>query len=92
MQVGNSLELAALVTFGFMIVLFIVDIEIRILAVGERVTEGLDEDRQAGGASGLMERSASAHRCWLTSWRPRARWTAGSTRCSSAWRDGRSSE
>jgi hypothetical protein len=40
MQVPNSLELAAVVAFGVALVLFIVDTQIRILAVGDRVTAG----------------------------------------------------
>ena len=40
MQVGNSLELAAVVAFGVALILFIVDTEMRISAVGERVTAG----------------------------------------------------
>ena len=48
MQAGDSLELAAVVAFAVALVLFIVDTEIRISAVGERVADGLYADRQAG--------------------------------------------
>ena len=37
MQVSNTLELAAIVAFGVALILFIVDTEIRLSAVGERV-------------------------------------------------------
>ena len=40
MQVRNTLELAAIVAFGVALILFIVDTEIRLSAVGERVTAG----------------------------------------------------
>jgi len=58
MQVGNSLELAAVVAFGVALVLFIVDTEIRISAVGERVSAGLTQIGRLAELSGLLERSS----------------------------------
>ena len=58
MQIQNSLELAAVVAFGFALVLFIVDTEIRISAIGERVTEGLTQIGRLAELAGLMERSS----------------------------------
>jgi hypothetical protein len=58
MQVRNSLELAAVVAFGVALVLFIVDTELRISAVGERVTAGLTQIGRLAELSGMMERSS----------------------------------
>ena len=58
MQVGSSLELAAVVAFAVALVLFIVDTEIRISAIGERVTEGLTQIGRLAELAGLMERSS----------------------------------
>jgi len=58
MQVGNSLVLAAVVAFAVAFVLFIVDTEIRISAVGERVTAGLTQIGRLAELSGMMERSS----------------------------------
>lgn len=58
MQVGNSLELAAVVAFGVALVLFIVDTEIRISAVGERVTAGFTQIGRLAELSGRIERSS----------------------------------
>jgi hypothetical protein len=57
MQVGNSLVLAAVVAFAVAFVLFMVDTEIRISAVGERVTVGLTQIGRLAELSGMMERS-----------------------------------
>lgn len=58
MQAGNSLELAAVVGFAVALVLFMVDTEIRISAVGERVTEGFAQIGRLAELSGQMERSS----------------------------------
>jgi hypothetical protein len=58
MQVRNSLELAAVVAFAVALVLFIVDTELRISAVGERVTEGFTQTGRLAELSGKMERSS----------------------------------
>jgi hypothetical protein len=57
-QVGNSLELAAVVAFAVALVLFIVDTEIQISAIGERVTAGLTQIGRLAELSGMMERSS----------------------------------
>ena len=44
----SALELAAVVTLGIMLVLFIVDIEIRVSALQEHVGGGLSENRHVG--------------------------------------------
>jgi hypothetical protein len=53
----NSLALAAVVTFGVALVLFIVDTEARISAVNERVAEGFAEILKSAELSSRMERS-----------------------------------
>jgi hypothetical protein len=58
MRAGNSLELAAVVGFAVALVLFMVDTEIRISAVGERVTEGFAQIGRLAELSGQMERSS----------------------------------
>jgi hypothetical protein len=58
MHVRNSLELAAVVAFAVALVLFIVDTEIRISAVGERVTAGFTQIGRLAELSGLVERSS----------------------------------
>ena len=58
MQAGNSLELAAVVAFAVALAAFIVDTEIRISAVGERVTAGFTQIGRLAELSGLMERSS----------------------------------
>jgi hypothetical protein len=58
MQVGNSLELAAVVAFAVAFALFIVDTEIRFSAIGERVTAGLTQVGKRAELSVLMERSS----------------------------------
>jgi uncharacterized protein DUF6879 len=58
MRAGNSLELAAVVAFAVALAAFIVDTEIRISAVGERVTAGLTQIGRLAELSGLMERSS----------------------------------
>jgi hypothetical protein len=58
MQAGNSLELAAVVAFAVALAAFIVDTELRISAVGERVTAGFTQVGRLAELSGLMERSS----------------------------------
>lgn len=53
----NSLVLAAVVTFGSALVLFIVDTEMRLSAVDERMTEGFAEIGKSAELSSMMERS-----------------------------------
>ena len=91
MQARNSLALAAVVGFAFALILFIVDTEIRISAVGERVTAGFAQIGRLAELSAKMERSSSGPRCWRISWRRPVRSTGRLTRCSSASRAGRSS-
>jgi hypothetical protein len=57
MQVKNTLELAAIVAFGVALVLFIVDTEIRLSAVGELVTAGFAQIGRLAELSAKMERS-----------------------------------
>jgi len=58
MQVRNTLELAAIVAFGVALILFIVDTEIRLSAVGERVTAGFAQIGRLAELSAKMERSS----------------------------------
>jgi hypothetical protein len=58
MQEGNSLELAAVVAFGVALVFFIMDTELRIAAVGERVTAGFAQVGRLAELAGMMERSS----------------------------------
>ena len=58
MRVRDSLELAAVVAFGTALILFIVDTEIRITAVGDRVTTGVKQIGRLAELSALMERSS----------------------------------
>jgi hypothetical protein len=58
MRVGNSLELGALVVFGVALVLFIVDTEMRISAVSERVSAGFAQIGRLSELSGMMDRSS----------------------------------
>lgn len=58
MRVGNTLELAAVVAFGVALILFIVDTEIRLSAVGERVTEGFARTGRLAELFAGMERSS----------------------------------
>jgi len=58
MQVGNTLELAAIVAFGVALVIFIVDTEIRVSAVGELVTTGFARIGRLAELSAKMERSS----------------------------------
>ena len=53
----NSLALTAVVTFGSALVLFIVDTEVRISAVDERMAEGFAEIGKSAELSSKMERS-----------------------------------
>jgi hypothetical protein len=58
MQVGNSLELAAVVAFAAALVLFMVDTETRFSAVDERVTAGLSQVGRLAELSAQLERSS----------------------------------
>jgi hypothetical protein len=58
MQVGNTLELAAIVAFGVALILFIVDTEIRLSAVGELVAAGFAQIGRLAELSAKMERSS----------------------------------
>jgi hypothetical protein len=58
LHVENSLVLAAVVAFAIALVLFMVDTEIRISAVGERVTTGFTQTGRLAELSGQMERSS----------------------------------
>lgn len=57
MQARYTLELAAIVAFGVAIILFIVDTEIRLSAVGERVTTGFARTGRLAELSVKIERS-----------------------------------
>ena len=58
MQVQNTLELAAIVSFGVALILFIVDTEIRLSAVGERVTAGFAQIGRLAELSAKIEQSS----------------------------------
>ncbi|MBO0801791.1 MAG: hypothetical protein J2P25_01770 [Nocardiopsaceae bacterium] len=58
MQVRDALELAAIVAFGIALILFIVDTEIRISAVGGLVTAGFARIGKLAELSAKMERSS----------------------------------
>lgn len=58
MPVRNTLELAAIVAFGFALILFIVDTEIRFSAVGELATAGFARIGRLAELSAKMERSS----------------------------------
>jgi hypothetical protein len=58
MQVRNAGELAAIVAFGVALILFMVDTEIRVSAVGERVTAGFAQIGRLAELSAKMERSS----------------------------------
>lgn len=58
MQVRNSLELAAVVAFGVALVLFMVDTEVRLSAVGEQVTAGFSQFGRLAELAAQMERSS----------------------------------
>lgn len=58
MQVGNTLELAAVVAFGFALILFILDIEIRLSAAGDLVTASFARIGRLAELSAEMERSS----------------------------------
>src|ERR1700761_2176230 len=57
-QVRSCLELAAVVAFAVALVLFIVDTEIRISAVGDGVTTSFTQISRLAELSGKMERSS----------------------------------
>jgi len=58
MQVRNTLELAAIVAFGVALILFIVDTEIRFLAVGGLITASFGQIGRLAELSAKMERSS----------------------------------
>jgi hypothetical protein len=58
MQAGNTLELAAIVAFGVALIIFIVDTEIRLSAVGELVAAGFAQIGRLAELSAKMERSS----------------------------------
>ena len=58
MRSRDSLTLAAALAFGIALIIFIVDTEIRISTVGERVTEGFAQIGRLAELSGQMERSS----------------------------------
>ena len=58
MQVADSLELAAVVAFGIALILFIVDTEIRVSAVGERVSASFMQIGRLAELFAMMERSS----------------------------------
>jgi hypothetical protein len=53
----SSLVLAALIAFGFAIILFMVDAEIRVSAINERMAEGFAKIGKSTELSSMMERS-----------------------------------
>ena len=53
----NSLALTAIVTFGSALILFMVDTEVRISAVDERMAEGFAKIGKSAELSAMMERS-----------------------------------
>jgi hypothetical protein len=57
MQVRDALELAAAIAFGIALILFIVDTELRISAVGERVTAGITQIGKLAELAAMMQRS-----------------------------------
>ncbi len=58
MQAQYALELAAIVAFGVALILFVVDTEIRLSAVGERVTAGFAQTGRLAELSAKIERSS----------------------------------
>jgi hypothetical protein len=58
MPARNSLALTAAVTFGSALVIFIVDTEMRLSAVNERMAAGFAEIGKSAELSAMMERSA----------------------------------
>lgn len=57
MPARNSLALAAVVAFGSALILFMVDTEVRISAVNERMAEGFAQIGKSAELSSMMERS-----------------------------------
>lgn len=86
----NSLALTAVVTFGSALILFMVDTEVRISAVDDRVEEGFTKIGRSAELSSMMERSV-LDTTLLTDFLETTGWTDGLTPCFSGWRDGRSS-
>jgi hypothetical protein len=58
MQAQDTLELAAIVGFAVALILFVVDTEIRLSAVGERVTAGFAQVGRLAELSAKIERSS----------------------------------
>jgi hypothetical protein len=58
MMARDSLELAAIVAFAVALILFVVDTEIRLSAVGERVTAGFTQIGRLAELSAMIERSS----------------------------------
>lgn len=57
MSGGNSLVLTAVITFAIALILFIVDTEVRISGVNERMAEGFAKIGKSAEVSAMMERS-----------------------------------
>jgi hypothetical protein len=57
MSSRNALELAALVIIGFLIVLFFIDFEVRLLGLDEHLSTGLSKIDRSAELHGLMEQS-----------------------------------
>jgi len=58
MRIQYTVELAAIAAFGVALILFVVDTEIRLAAVGERVTAGFAQIGSLAELSSKMERSS----------------------------------
>jgi hypothetical protein len=58
MRAGDALQLAAIVGFAVALILFVVDTEIRLSAVGERVTAGFAQIGRLAELSAKIERSS----------------------------------
>jgi hypothetical protein len=57
MSAQDSTELSVLVTLGFILVLFLIDLELRMSALDERVTVGFQKVDRSVGLAALMEES-----------------------------------
>jgi hypothetical protein len=57
-QAQDTLELAAIVAFGVALILFVVDTEVRLSALGERVTAGFERIGRLAELSAKIERSS----------------------------------
>jgi hypothetical protein len=56
MQIRDALELAAVVAFAIALILFVVDTQVRLAAVGERVTAGFAQTGRPAGWPGCRLR------------------------------------